>query len=500
MSAILLRGASALLGEQLQFDPAPLDVLVEDGRIAAIASAGSLNADRIIDMRRRLLVPGLINGHQHSHEHFQRGRTENLPLELWMHLVRTRIPVPLTARQVYLRTLIGGIEALRTGCTTLVDDMALGSAVNPEQIDAVLQAYDDIGVRALLGFAMMDKPIIDNFPFVAELVPPDLVAEMRNAPRPTGDEQLNLVRRLADQRHPHHQRVGVLASVSAPQRATREFLLKVRGLADELALPVITHVQETRMQVVTGGLFYGKPMVEHLAEIGFLKPGTSLIHAVWLNPREIAALAESGATAQHNPWSNLLLGSGVQPVRELLDAGVNVSLGSDGSCSTVTTNMLQVMGTAAGVSKLRGDEPSRWLSAKETLHAGTVAGAQALGYGNDLGSLRVGSRADLVAYRLDSVTFTPLTDPIRQLVYAERGAGIGLVMVDGEPVLQEGRLTRINEAAILAEIESEYRELAQRYTEAEASVAPILDAVERIYRRSLATPVPTDTYPARLPA
>lgn len=500
MSAMLLRGCQALLGPDLRHEPGPLDVLVEAGRIAAIAPAGTLQAEHVVALPGRLLVPGLVNGHQHSHEHFQRGRTENLPLELWMHLVRTRIPVPLTPRQVYLRTLIGGIEALRTGCTTLVDDMALGGAIDAERIDAVLQAYDDIGVRALLGFAMMDKPIVDNFPFVADHVPAALADELRNAPRPAAADQLALVRRLARTRHPQQSRVGVLASVSAPQRATREFLLQVRGLADELALPVISHVQETRLQVVTGQLFFGKPMVEYLAEIGFLKPATSLIHAVWLNPREIAALAESGATAQHNPWSNLLLGSGVQPVRELLEAGVNVSLGSDGSCSTVTTNMLQVLGSAAGVAKLRGDEPSRWLSARETLQAGTAGGARALGYGETLGVLQVGARADLVAYRTDTVTFTPLTDPVRQLVYAERGAGIDFVMVDGEPVLRDGRLTRIDEAAILAEIASDYCELAARYTEAEASVAPILEAVEAIYRRSLAQPIPADTFAAKLPA
>ena len=102
------------------------------------------------------------------------------------------------------------------------------------------------------------------------------------------------------------------------------------------------------MQVVTGQLRHGCTLIEHLDQLGFLKPTTSLIHAVWLNPREVSLLARSGATAQHNPWSNLMLGSGVQPVRELLDAGVNVSLGSDGSCSTVSTSMLNVLGSAAG--------------------------------------------------------------------------------------------------------------------------------------------------------
>jgi 5-methylthioadenosine/S-adenosylhomocysteine deaminase len=496
----VLRGATALLGDDQVYEPRPLDVLVEGGRIAAIAAAGGIgDADAVVELPRRMLAPGLVNGHQHSHEHFQRGRTENLPLELWMHMVRTRIPVPLTPRQVYLRTMIGAIECLRTGCTTVVDDMALGASVDRERIDAALQAYDDAGIRALVGFAMMDRPIIDNFPYADELFPPALAAELRSAPRPTADEYLGVVRDLARTRHPQASRVGVLVSVSAPQRSTDAFLMRARGFADELALPVITHVQETRLQVVTGRLFYGVPIVEHLDRIGFLKPATSLIHAVWLNPREIDALARSGATAQHNPWSNLLLGSGVQPVRELLEAGVNVSLGSDGSCSTVTVNMLNVLGSAAAVSKLRGDEPARWLSAREALRAGTLGGSRALGFGDALGAIRVGAIADLVGYRLDTVAFAPLNDPVRQLVYAERGAGVDFSMVDGRITMAAGRLQGIDEAAILEEIESDFRELAARYDAAEASVAPILEAVERIYRRSLAVAIPADTYAARLP-
>lgn len=489
----------ALLGDELSFDGLPRDVLVEHGCISAIAPAGSIHqADQVIELPRRLLAPGLVNGHQHSHEHFQRGRTENLPLELWQHLVRGRIPVKLTPRQAYLRAQIGAIEALRTGCTTLVDDLALGAAVDHEVVDAVLQAYDDSGVRALLGFAMMDKPMVDNFPFVDELVPAALAASLRAAPRPSADQFIALMTRLVRARHPQERRVGVLVSASAPQRCTDGFLRRLRALADDLALPVITHVQETRMQVITGLQFYGSPIVEHLAKIGFLKPATSLIHAVWLNPREIAAMAAAGTTAQHNPWSNLLLGSGVQPVRELLDAGVNVSLGSDGSCSTVTTNMLQVVGTAAGLSKLRGQDGARWLLAREAWRAGTLGGGRALGFGETLGSLRLGARADLVGYRLDTVSFTPLNDPLRQLAYAERGGGVDFVMIDGEVAMQGGQLTRIDEAALLQEIAIEFQGLAGRYAEAEADAAPVIAAVEAIYRRSLALPVPNDTLEARL--
>ena len=497
MGRTVLRGAYVLRGPELAYERRPLDVVIENERITAVEPAQSVReADEIVDLSRHLLVPGLINGHLHSHEHFHRGVTENLPLELWQHSVRPPVAVPFTTRHVYLRAALGAMETLRTGATCLVDDMAVGGAINREQIDAVLQAYDDVGVRALLGFAMMDRPLVDNFPF-ADTLPADLLARMRALPRPSGAEYLALVRDLARVRHPRSRRVGVLVSASAPQRCTQDFLLACRHLADELDLPVITHVQETRMQVVTGQQFYGVPIVEYLARIKFLSPRTSLIHAVWLNPREIRALAEAGATVQHNPWSNLTLGSGVQATRAVLEAGVNVSLCSDGACSTVSLNMLQVAGTAAALSKVRGPDYDRWLSAREVLSAGTQGGARALGFGSGLGVIQPGALADLVAYRLDTVPFTPLHDPVRQLIYAERGANIRFVMVGGEVAMRDGRLARVNESRLLTEIQAEIDGLAEQFAASQASVAPVRDAMDAIYRRALGTEIPADTHPAR---
>ncbi len=497
---IVLRGAYALLGEEFEFDAEPLDVLVEGDRIASLGAAGTVtDEEEVIDVGGLLLAPGLVNSHLHSHEHFMKGRTENLPLELWMHQMRGAAAVPMTPRQTYLRTLVGAIEALRSGTTTVVDDLILGASIDRENLEAVFQAYEDAGIRALVGFAMANRPVVDNFPFVEEVFPKSLLAQLRAMPRPTEADYLGLCAELARSRHPQSSRVGVLVSASAPQRCTEEFLAACRRLADDHALPVITHVQETRLQVVTGGLFYGCPMVEYLDRIGFLAPNTSLIHAVWLNPREIEALARTGATAQHNPWSNLTLGSGVQPVRELLEAGVNVSLGSDGTCSTVTANMLTVLGSAASLSKIRGGDYSRWLSAREALTIATQGGANALGFAGKLGVLKPGALADLVGYRLDTVAFLPLNDPVRQLVYAERGAGVDFSMVSGRVMMRGGKLLGIDEPRILAEIAAEHARLVEQLDLAVAAVSPMLRVMDEIYRRCLAVAIPHDTYPARLP-
>ena len=499
MGRTVLRGGLVLGGSDLALTPQPVDIVIEGDRIRSVGASHDVqDQDDVLDMSGRLVVPGMINGHFHSSEHFQKGRVENLPLELWMQYMRAPLAVELTARQTYLRTMIGAIEALRSGTTTVVDDLIPGPRLNQENIKAALQAYKDIGIRALVGFAMFDRAVVDHFPFVDEAFSPAEIARLRALPRPDGMAVVAFCKDLLREHHPRRSRVGVIVSASAPQRCTEEFLRHCRRFADENELAVITHVQETRLQVVTGGEFYGMPMVEYLDRIGFLAPRTTLIHAVWLNPREIEALARTGATAQHNPWSNLTLGSGLQPVRELLEAGVNVSMGSDGTCSTMTANMLTVVGSAAALSKLRGDDYSRWLSAKEALQAATQGGAKALGFEGELGVIQPGAIADLVGYRLDTVSFSPLNDAVRQLVYSERGLGVDFSMIAGEVVMLDGQLTRIREREMLADIAREHADLRDRLAREEALIAPVVASMEKIYRRSLALPIPSDTFMARI--
>lgn len=155
--------------------------------------------------------------------------------------------------------------------------------------------------------------------------------------------------------------------------------MRLRRIADEADLPIIIHVQETRLQVLTGNLFFGRTMIEHLDKLEFLRPGVSLVHGVWLSPREIDILARSGATVQHNPTSNMSLGSGLCPVRELLQAGVNVSLGTDACGSSFSISMLKALNNTALVQNLRRPKHEQWISAKEVWTAATASGAKALG-------------------------------------------------------------------------------------------------------------------------
>jgi 5-methylthioadenosine/S-adenosylhomocysteine deaminase len=496
MTRTVIHGCRALIGEDAELS-GPLDVTIEGTRIADIRPMQDGSDPDAIDARNCLLTAGLINGHFHSHEHFQKGRFEKLPLELWMNYVRPPRAVQVTPRQVYLRTMIGAIEALRSGTTTVVDDVNIGASLDRAHLAAVHQAYEDIGLRALVGISMMDRPFFEALPFVEEEFAPDLLAELRQIPIASGSGLLSLARELATVRNPAEHRVGFIMSPSAPQRCTTPFLQAARSLADEFSLPMIIHVQETRLQVVTGLVTKGKTFVEYLHEIGFLGPNTSLIHGVWLTPREIGLIADAGTTVQLNPWSNLRLGSGIAPFRALLDAGVNVSLGTDGCSSTDTCNILHSLGLAAALQSLRGDHQS-WIGADEAWRSATTGGAKAIGRGHDLGAVKVGHTADLVLFRLDRIPFVPLNNALQQLVYAERGASVDSVLVDGRVVMRGGKLACVDEDALLAEIASEFTELAPRIAEAESSVQRMRPALERIHDRCLHEPISDQTFPARL--
>ena len=490
-------GCRALLGEGALPSRGAVDIVVEGRLIREIRPHGAAEPEGdVVPAHGLLVTAGLINGHHHSHEGFYKGRKDNLPLELWMNYVRPLRPLELTPRDVYLRTMIGAIEAVKSGTTTISDDINQSPRLRPEHVEQVFQAYTDIGIRANVGITLFDRPFFRAVPFVEEEFPKDLLARLDANKMSSADELLAFVTNLARTKHPKENRVGYIATPSAPQRCTEEFLLKVRRMADDHDLPLMIHVQETRMQVVTGQLWYGSTMIEYLDRIGFMKPKTAFIHGVWLNPREIEILARTGVSIQHNPTSNLKVGSGLAPIRALLDAGVNVSMGTDGCGSIEGTDMQNALYLAALLQKLRGDHTT-WVGAAEAFHAATMGGAKALGRAKELGAVEAGRIADLVGYRLDGISFTPLNNPVNQLVYSAGRNEVDLVMVDGEVIEQGGKLTRIDEDAIIDEIHAAHERIEPMLTASEADVEELVVPYERIYRRCQCMDIAKDTYPAR---
>jgi guanine deaminase len=485
-------GSGHALGE-------PVDVLIEGPTIAAIRphDPSLLERPGAVDARGLLVLPGLVNGHTHSHEILQRGRYPKLPLEVWMHYLRPPRPAfQLTPDEVYVRTLLAATEALRGGATTVVDDVNLFPHADEAVVNAVFRAYEDSGLRAFVGVSLFDRQYFRAVPFVEDELPAATFAELAQIPAPTRAEALELARALVAERGPAlGRRVSACVAPSAPQRCSDELLVELATLSQAEGAPAIIHVHETRLQAVTAQLEYGCTMIEHLDRLGVLGPALSLIHAVWLTPRDLELLASTGATAQHNPVSNLRLGSGIAPVRALLEAGVNVSLGTDGCGSCVSAGMRDAVRQAALLGGLRGE--GDWLSAAEALALATIGGARALGLDGVVGRIEPGYRADLACYRLDGIAFTPLNDPLRQFVYAEQSGALDTVVVDGRVLVRGGRATAFDEQRLLDDAHALHGRLLEAIKRSDEFVDGLRPAYERIHRRSLDVPIPPETLAAR---
>jgi guanine deaminase len=250
----------------------------------------------------------------------------------------------------------------------------------------------------------------------------------------------------------HRPEEGIVIGVgpSGPQRCTDALLRGSAALADRLDLPLHTHLLETRAQEVTAYRLYGRSMVDHLVQLGFLGRRVSLAHAIWLTPAEIEQVAASGASVVANPVCNLNAGSGVAPLLRYRAAGVNVGLGTDGANGPGRQSMFEAMKGAAMAAKLQDWEFARWPTAMDTLEMATLGSARALGLGDQVGSLEPGKQADLVVLRRDVPAFTPLNDVVWQLVHGVPDAAVDRVIVGGRTVVDGGRLLTLDEPATLA--------------------------------------------------
>jgi cytosine/adenosine deaminase-related metal-dependent hydrolase len=425
------------------------DVAFSAGRIVAVGE--SLEGDVVIDSRRFAVVPGAVNAHCHSNENWFRGLWDNLPLEPWMLFSYPVLSAPAqTPDEIYVRTLLGGIEMVRSGATCVVDFLYELQGFSDESLQAVVRAYRDLGLRALIALAIADRAYHETVVLDAELVDPGLIARLEREKPPSWPEWETFVRRAVERFHRPDEGISICPAPSGPQRCTDELLAGTATLADELDLAIHIHVLETRMQALSGRRMYGRTLPEHLDSLGFLSPRVSFEHGIWLTDGDIELVRDRGVTIVHNPVSNMKLGSGICPVPELLHAGVNVGLGTDGMCSNDGNDMYASVKTAALLHKLWEVDYEQWLGAAEAWRMATEGGAAAAGDRDGLGRIEPGRRGDVVLLDLESLQFTPLNDPLRQVALGSTSAAVHSVVVGGRFVLRDGELTGIDERAVLA--------------------------------------------------
>jgi 5-methylthioadenosine/S-adenosylhomocysteine deaminase len=461
VGVIVLRGGLVDVGDGV-FDRT--DAVVDDGRIATVGAGADAPGAEVVDCARFAVVPGMVNAHAHSNESWFRGMWDNLPLEPWMLFSYPVLAAPAqTPDEVYVRTLLSGIEMLRSGATCVVDFLYELQGFSDGSLEAVVRAYRDLGLRAVIGLAMADRAYYETVVLDAGLVDRELIDQIERERPPSWSEWEALTRSAIERFHRPDEGISICPAPSGPQRCTDEMLVGAADLAEEFDLVVPIHVLETRMQAVSGQQLYGRTLVEHLDSLGFLSPRTCFEHAIWLTPSDIEIVRDRGVTIVHNPVSNLKLGSGVCPVPTMLRHDVNVALGTDGVCSNDGNDMFATVKFAALLHKVWDIDYEEWLGAREAWRLATENGAAAAGDREGLGRIAAGRRADLVLLDLDSLTFTPLNDPLRQLALGSTTLAVRSSLVGGRWVLRDGTIAGVDERAILQQARELGDEIRVRY-------------------------------------
>jgi 5-methylthioadenosine/S-adenosylhomocysteine deaminase len=412
------------------------DVSIKGGRISALGESAQPRLPfgrqvEVIEADGRVLLPGFVQTHIHLCQTLFRGAADDLALIDWLKKRVWPMEAAHTAESLYASAGLGIAELIRGGTTCAL------TMETVSHTESVFQAVDESGFRATVGKCLMDK---------GEGVPPDLCEDSDASI----DESIALLERW------HGEADNRIRYCLAPRFAvscSRALLESVADLAHRHRVLVHTHASESVDEIELVEAETGQRNIEYLADVGLTGKHVVLAHCVWLNDSELEILRQTGTHVAHCPSSNLKLGSGLAPVAEMLRRGLSVSLGADGAPCNNRLDMFTEMRTAALIQKaLRGPTA---LPAQRVLRMATIDGARALGLGQEIGSIEVGKRADLVLLNLDRPHTTPSPDLISTIVYSAEAGDVDTVIIDGRVVMRERRLTTIDEGSVLAKAREE---------------------------------------------
>ncbi len=396
---------------------------IRDGKIALIAPRADAlrrGATQIRELPGRLLTPGLINAHGHAAMTLFRGLADDLPLMTWLE----KHIWPAEAKWVDERFVQDGTELaiaeqIKSGISCFAD-MYFFPEMACERVHAS-------GMRAQISIPVLDFAI----------------PGARDA-----DEALRKGVTLFDEMR-HHSRLSVAFGPHAPYTVSDANLEKLRILAEELDAGIHMHVHETAFEVQQSLEQHGERPLARLHRLGLLGPRFQAVHMTQIDDDDIALLVATNSSVIHCPESNLKLASGFCPIEKLWQAGVNVAIGTDGAASNNDLDLLGETRTAALLAKAVAGSASA-LDAHRALRMATLNGARALGLDGEIGSLELGKAADIVAFDLRGLAQQPVYDPVSQLIYATSRDCVEHLWVAGKPLLEDRRLTRLDEERIIA--------------------------------------------------
>jgi cytosine/adenosine deaminase-related metal-dependent hydrolase len=407
-------------------------LLVEDGLVVAVGGAASPEAQSRVDLGGSLVTPGLVNTHHHLYQTLTRAHATEADLFSWL---RALYPIwaRIDAEAEYAAARTGLAELALSGCTTVFDHHYVFPRGRPGLIEAEVQAAQELGLRLVASRGSMDLGESDG-----GLPPDELVEDL--------DDVLAETERLAAELHQPvpGARVQIAVAPCSPFSVTGKLMEESAALARRLGLLLHTHLAETVEEEAYCEQLYGCTPVEYLERLGWLAGDVWCAHCVHLAEDDVRRFGETGTGVAHCPTSNLRLGAGIAPVRDLLDAGVRVGLGVDGSASNERSDLFLEVKQALLVARGRGGPAA--LTTRDALRLGTRGGAAVLRR-DDIGSLEPGKCADFAVWRTDGLELGGAADPVAGLVLSGPHR-VDRLVVGGDDVVHDGTLVRADEGDI----------------------------------------------------
>jgi guanine deaminase len=473
----VIRGGGVLAPREPQ--PVAADILVVGDTIAEIGAPGlPAPADAaIVDARERLLIPGLVNAHTHSHFTLAKGIAGLWTLEMLIH-AGSWTGGSRTLDDLHLGAMLGAVEMVKKGCTACYDMVLQLPVPTEEGIASVARGYRDVGMRAVIAPAIADRTFWESIPGRLDAIPERMRGAVAKAIAAPGERSLAncgaIYRNWAFDR----EMIRPAIAPSIPLLCSDAFMTAASRLAREHGVGFHTHLAESKVQAVSAMRRYGHSLTAHLDGLGILGPDVVAAHAIWLDADDMRRLADSGTSVAHNPGSNMRLGNGNAPTRAMIDAGVNVGVGTDTSSCSDQLNMFEAMRLAALAPRIETPDCERWLGPEDVLRMATRDSAKALGF-ERIGRLEAGCKADIVFLDLAHVNYLPLNVAATQVVHCENGAAVDSVMIGGALVLDRGTFTTIDYPALVARVRAAAERLAVANAPRRSEMDPLGSIVGR---------------------
>ena len=429
-NTILIKNAFIL--DPNNFEDKKQSLLIKDDLIAEIADEiDESNIDKVIDAEGKILLPGLVNTHTHLSMTLFRGLADDLSLDSWLNDHIWPMEANLNGDYCYIGALLGAVELIKSGTTTFSDMYFY--------MEDVARAVEDAGIRAVLSYGMIDFGI----------------EEKREAEIKENMALFNACNGMAD------GRIKVFFGPHSPYTASEELLVKVRELADEYGIGIHIHVGETQKEINDSLDERGLRPFEYLEKIGFLGPDVVAAHCVWLSDNEIEIIKKHGVKVSHNPCSNMKLASGIAPVFKLIENGICVSIGTDGASSNNNLDLIEELKTASLLQKVSTLDP-KVLDSEESIRMATIKGAEALGLDDEIGTIEVGKKADIILIDTAAANMTPDSSSLSSnVVYSANGSNVDTTICNGKILMENKKLTTLDEEEIYAKARQAIKELKE---------------------------------------